>query len=1443
MILRFTVIDPAAGARHDVELTAEPDTSVASLLAVLPIQVRERPCFVGSLPLDPETTVGASPLIGGCCLTVGERGQDTHWPPPGSAVVIRAVEGPDAGRQWALPLGAHLVGRSTNAAVPLIDLQASRTHAMFHISPDQVEIADAVSANGTYVDGVRVVERVPVPDGAMVRIGEDVLECVPAPQRGLHATRSPDGRLDFDRAFAPAPAIPRPRIELPTPESDRGNLKAVLASSAAPIALGVVMAAVLRQPAMLLLAAFAPLSALVSYVIERRQRKARAAAYEKAKAEAVTRIGEAVATEEQVRRTLAPDEPTVTLMATGETRGLWPRNLDSPDGLVVRVGVADLPATIELSGTRWEGFETPRLRSVPMTVDLRTTGVFGVAGPAPRADLLTNWLIIQLATLRSPDDLRLVVVTADDGDSLAWTRWLPHLDGGEGSPMAAWVGNGGQSRTSRITELKELVVARLEERKTDSGARFAQDVVVILHGALAMRNQPGMREVLRDGPSVGVYTICVDGRDMNECRGLCEVGKSGSWLRRDRSEQATDVRPDGMDQVEAERLARTLAPMRDRLTLAAAEAAIPYPVRFLDLLEVGTPAEDDVLSRWESLPGPTTEVPLGADGTGPVTVDLAKQGPHTMLAGATGAGKSVLLQTLVTSLLLANRPDELNLVLVDFKGGSAFLPFANCPHVVSLIRSTGETPADVFDDAAAARVLASVRAEVRRRESLLARYGGEIDAYWKDRGRNPALPALPRLVMIFDEFARVLETSPDFLKELVNVAAKGRSLGMHLLLATQSLQGKLSAELKNNIDLRITLRQNERADSVEVLDVPDAVTIPGRLRGRGMILCTKDEVRTPRLFQSGYLGDPPPVDGAAPAQVRLVDWSTLGMPRPEPERATGNRATDQDLAIAAIEAASTRLGLVAPQRPLLPPLAAEVSLADLPVEIPPTAVPFGLADDPAGQEQPVAALDLAATERWLIAGGPQSGRTTAVRSMLTSLVTRFRPDEAHVYVIEQNPAGLAEYARLPHCGGVLSPAEPDRVRRLVTWLGQEVQRRKVARLTATSPGAVRDPWIVLIVDGWEYLENRSDPSFEETSVLRTLRGVVTAGPPVGVHVVAVGGHIMMRSQTPDLYSRQVLLPFPKEETRRASLPSGRTSPPILPGRAIEAGSGLHLQIAMPGRSVTDLAAQGLPHQGLAAQGLPHQFPPLPAVVGADALEVPEPPSSTWFAVGVGGSDVKPVGVDLFDADPHLVLVTGPSGSGRTTAAAAFAAGLRRAGVGVLAVAPPRSPLRRLLPDDPGVRLVTGTQVKDADLRDAVSFFGEGRYAVILDDCEQITVTPSEDGFVTAPTLLEEIASPAAIGRQALVLCGDAGPILSSQRRSLLRVVQEVLTEGTRILLSPTHGFSARELGFQLEADQFFAGPPGRGYLGSGRTSELVQLAPADAGRVKSPMREAIAHPV
>ncbi|MEV0622952.1 FtsK/SpoIIIE domain-containing protein [Nonomuraea sp. NPDC050404] len=1396
MIIRLTIRDPVAATAVDVEVTAEPETLIGSLLRALPFPVKGRPCYVGTDKLDPETRVADGPLVPGATISVGEPERVHPWRPLAAAGAIRVFAGPDAGRVVWLSPGGHVIGRERTDISLVRDQRASRQHALLNVSwTGEATVTDLGSRNGTLVNEVGV--RLPTalrPDGVL-QVGDDRLRWAPLPPARLRTVRNADGHIDFDRAFSHAPAVTGTRITMPRNEVPQRNIAVALLSSLLPLPISIAMAILLKSPYFLLFGILTPITFFGTQWVEGRQRKKKELEFDQRKRDTMERIRQHVVHEQWLRHVVAPDEVDLTFAATHEGPGLWPRNADSPDGLTLRVGVADEPATITFDGEPWPEFVPPPLRGVPVTVDLREIGVLGVIGPHEPVNALLRWLLVQLGTLRAPDELRLVLITASGGEHLAWTRWLPHLNVA-GAPVPCLVGNTRETRTERIEELKELVTERLKVRERH--VAFGEDVVVVLDGARALRDIPGMKEVLREGPSVGVYVICADQRSLNECRGVCELDGAGMRLTRGRQGLPVAVQPESLGERAAERIARAVAPMRDRLTLARADSVIPDAVRLLDALGLPEPTPEAVLARWGADPGPTTKVCVGADGGGPVTVDLAADGPHTMLGGATGAGKSILLQTLVTSLLLANRPDELNLVLVDFKGGSAFLPFEHCPHVVGLIRSTGDTAADVFDESAARRVLASVRAEVRRREAILARYGGEIDVYWNSGGR------LPRLVMVFDEFARVLETSPDFLRELVNVAAKGRSLGMHLVLATQSLQGKLSPELKNNISLRITLRQNEPSDSTEVLGVPDAASIPSRLRGRGMIMRVGGEQRTPQLFQTGYLGDPPPT-GLATASARLAPWSTLGLPRPESGDAPRAGRTDQDLAIAAVLATAPRLAAEPPFRPLLPPLPAA-----LPLEAVEGAggVPFGLIDDPANQAQPAAALELDGTERIMVAGGPQSGRTTFCRTLITSLAAGCSPAQVWLYVVENHPGGLSAYASLPHCGAVAGAGEPDRIRRIVTWLADEVERRRLARL---SPGEPAAPVIVFVIDGWEYFEDRGSPDFFETPLLVTLRGIVAGGPPVGVHTVAVGGHDMLRGKTPDLFSRRLFLAFPREETRRSYLSSGMVSPPLLAGRAIEAASGLHVQICLPPDQLPAPPAPARHSREPARQA--RAFPPLPVSVPLSRLD--------GAAIGVGGPGVAPVELDLFDLGPHLVLVSGPAGSGRSNAALVMATVLLRAGVHVLAVGPPRSPLVRSLP---GARTLVGTSFADADLREAVAAFEGERYAVVVDDFDQITITAREQGFDTLPTLLQDLLAPAELGRRALVLAGDATPLLEGHRRSLSGEVTEVLRSGSRFLLTPTSRVNAREHGVSLEPDQFFAGPVGRAYLGTARRLDLVQFA-------------------
>ncbi|WP_285597171.1 FtsK/SpoIIIE domain-containing protein [Kineosporia sp. NBRC 101731] len=1421
VIFRLTVLDQQRGTAHDIEVSAEPDSSVRSLLTSLPFDIGGRPCFVGDQELDPDEELEFCPLTVGSYLSIGGPGPLTRPVAPDLVGRLRVLSGPDAGRSFSLRPGENWLGRSASCDIQLRDPMVSRQHAQITASRDSLTVTvsdSAEKANGVRVSGTRIVGLHRLDTGDRFQVGDDVLEVSASPGPPVHVGRTADARLEFDRAFAPTPQVARVSLNFPSAPPAGSGAKAMIMAMAVPMALGVTMALVMKQPTMLLFAAFTPLTMGVTWFTERRQRGAKTQEFEAAKERIRTQIDQATVTETRVRHAQAPDPDSVAMTASGAVRGLWPREAEADDALLLRVGRHSGPAALDLRGDPWPGFTEPQVHGVPWTVDLRTTGVLGLVGPPDRTTPVTNWLLTQLGTLCSPNDLRLIVLAPDGDTDLAWTRWLPHVAVGDGTETPCAIGVTHATRAARLDELKQLIAQREDALRDQYAPRFDQHVVVVLQGALTLRKVPGIRELLHDGPRVGVYSICIDTRDMIDCRGLIRLDDDTVTAWRQRNETADVIEPERVTGPRAEMLARALAPMRDRLSARDDPGALPYPQRFLDLLGIGRPATEDVLRLWKENPGPTLEVPLGADAQGPVTVDLAGQGPHTMLAGATGAGKSILLQTLVTSLILANRPDELNLVLVDFKGGSAFLPFEHCPHVVALIRNTEDDPAQKFDEAAAQRVLASVRAEVRRRESILGRHGGEIDHYWKARTRDASLPPLPRLVMVFDEYARAMDTSPDFPKELMAVAGKGRSLGMHLVFATQSLQGKLSPEMKNNISLRITLRQNEKSDSVEVLGVPDAVTIPGRFKGRGMIICTLDENRQPRPFQSGYLGNPPPDGTSRPAQIRLVDWSVLGLPRPESRVNHAERETDQTLAIAAVEAACTAARIPMSKRPLLPPLPSQLRPEDLRYAATRQAAPgelaFALADDPENQEQPVLALDLTGTDRWMIAGGPQSGRTNALRALLSS-AARYRPDQVHVYVIANRDGELTPYGEMPQVGAVMHSGEPDRIRRLVTWLGQEVQRRTRERFSDTGP----QPAIMLVVDGWEDLEHRGQGLFDETSVLTTLYDVISAGTPVGVHVVVTGGQVMLNSRLPDLYNRRLLLSFPSESTRRSAVGGSFSPPPPLAGRGIETASGCHAQIVHVGPPEPWTVPAGrFANAARRFDRLPTQVPLSDRTLWTAAT------TSTWIPLGRGGAQVEPIGVDLFGDDPHLLLISGPAGSGRSTSAAAVVHGLRQAGVPVIAIAPPRSPLHRLITPDPDLQILAGTAWTDEKLHEAAAVFDGDPYVVVVDDFDQMKIEARMENFAPAPTLLDELADPASAGKRALVLCGDAGPVLDGAVRGLARVVEASVQGGTRLVLSPMGVFAARQLGLTLERDQILPVPPGRGYVVARRVVQQIQGA-------------------
>ena len=426
------------------------------------------------------------------------------------------------------------------------------------------------------------------------------------------------------------------------------------------------------------------------------------------------------------------------------------------------------------------------------------------------------------------------------------------------------------------------------------------------------------------------------------------------------------------------------------------------------------------------------------------------------------------------------------------------------------------------------------------------------------------------------------------------------------------------------------------------------------------------------------------------------------------------------------------------------------------------------------------------------------------------------------------PAGLADYAGLPHCGAVFSAAEPDRIRRFVGWLTAETERRTMSRFT---PGGRDNPVIVVVVDGWEQFESRANPALAEVSLGPALRAVMAVGAPLGMHIVPVGGQDLLTGKVPALCNQRLLLHFPNEDIRRAQLRGGMTLPPSVAGRAIDGATGHHVQVCEPDASAADVVAKAAAWQesaDLDPARLPRPFPSLPAKITVGELTFPEPlPSRLWVPLGVGGPDITTIGADFFGGDPHLMLIAGPPGTGRSTAIATLGRLLSWNGIDVLAIAPPQSPLADMLANEENVTMLTAMSIEDAALREAAAPFGERRYAVLLDDADKITIQATKQGFNDAPTLLDEIIRPDALGRRALIMAGDATPILSGSRRSLQKVTSEIMMSGTRLLLNPAKRADARDFKLSLEPDQYFSGLPGRGYLASTGAARLIQLAKMD----------------
>ena len=1393
MQLTVTAVSPASRWQADALIDADPGTTVAHVAAELDRLVRGTAeprvpgLFVGGHRLPGDMRLADSPVLDGCVVSLGDPAGCVR-PEQAGVAELRVAGGPAAGEVYRLGFGAADVGGQGAGAdradieiadprIPPFALRVIVGHGGGQVAP--YDGADVL------LDGQPLDEAAYWRPGQQVAVGSTLLDLVPyqPPDAALHPAEDGAG-LEFNRPPRLLPPDSATRFQLPNPPGKPERRPVPILMALVPVLLGVGMAYFLRQVYMLALAVFSPAMLLGSYVSDRRHgRKSHArqqAEYEERRARVERDARETMDTERARRRYDCPDPATVLSIATGPRRRLWERRRTDPDYLLLRVGTADLPSAVELTDPAADEHRRRRcwrIADAPVTIPLAERSVAGVAGPGDMPRSLGRWLVAQVAALHSPEDVQICVLTGTAGQAAwEWVRWLPHCRPAEGQNCAVLIGNDAETVAARIAELQAIIADRQKTPGEQGQGRPGREIVVVFDGSRRLRSLPGAIQVLREGPPAGVYSICLDADERllpAECQAVTAAGPDGALVVQQMNEPVVaPVRPECVTPGWAEQLARSIAPVRD-VSGEGDAAGLPDACRLLDMLGLEPPAAEAIAAGWQA-GGRSTQAMIGACYDGPFGIDLSRDGPHALVAGTTGAGKSELLQTLIASLACANRPDAMTFVLVDYKGGSAFKDCLHLPHVTGMVTD--------LDAHLTQRALASLSAELTRRERVLAAAGvTDIEEYTERAGHEPRRPLLPRLVIVIDEFASLARDLPDFVAGLVGIAQRGRSLGIHLILATQRPSGVVSADIRANTNLRIALRMTDTAESADVIDAPDAARIARGVPGRGYVRLGHTSLVP---FQAARIGGRRPGadrrGAAAHPWVTPLGWATLGRPEPRrpAARQTDDEFTDLKVLVEQIRRAAAGLRIPAQPSPWLPPLPHTLLLCDLPglgrQPRPGQApVPFGLTDLPDRQRQQPAVISLDTFGHLMAAGAPRSGRSQLLRTIAASVAIGFSRADVHLYGIDCGNGALLPLADLPHCGAVVTRTQDERAARLLARLGAELTRRQdllaaggfagITEQRAAAPPADRLPHIIVLLDRWEGFTS----TLGETgggALIDVITRILAEGASAGIHLVMTGDRSLLAGRISALCEDKLVFRLAeRDDYALAGLRSRDLPGNIPPGRAFGAGTGTETQVALlaPDPSGHGQAA-ALRQIADWAAALDATVPPARRPFRIDLLPSritfgeawnlrPRDTSPLWGLVGVGGDELTGLGPDLSDGTPAFI-VAGPARSGRSAVLASMTRSLLAGGAQVILVMPRPSPLRSLATLPGAAAVFAQPDLGEDELAAAIaSLTAPG--AVVIDDADLLA-------NCEAGGELSKIITRGGGRPLALILAGDPDSLAS-----------------------------------------------------------------------------------
>lgn len=1303
MKLRLTYLQPT-GSAVDIGVTVDSEAPIAALAEAL---ARRDPSGGGEpggaitlarydesgrpAPVPGTTLVGEAGIRSGSMIAL-----TADSAPRAASDAIGAVltvhGGPDAGATFDLGFGATVVGRGAECPIRLSDPMVSTHHARINVA-DEIEIIDENSSNGLLVGG-ELVPRVTLRPGDRVVLGESTItvESRRAAPIGI-APLSPT--VAFNRSPRVDPAYPGGEFIAPEPPSPPEPQRFPMISALVPLLMGVGVFAVTGNPFSVVFVLFSPLMLVGGYFQNKRwARQSLEEAVRNFRANLADLVVDlrTEADEERRRRSIEHPGAAEVVQAIDSTNPLmWTRRPEHDSFMELRLGLGVQPSRTKVNSANSRN-SLPELYAelvtvvdefalvdrVPVVGSFLVSGNVGVSGPDEGMLGVARGLLIQLVGLHSPAELVIVAVaSARSAGRWEWLKWLPHAASDHSPISGEHLVATAPGCSNLVSELTDLVQLRSAD---DSGLGAATPdlpriVVVVEDDAPVARSR--LVHLAEVGPEVGVHLVWTAASTSGipaACRSFVEVDPSSGSAATGRVVEGEFVVPvliEPLDSVNAERLARSLAPVVDSGALVNDESDVPSSVSFLADAGVAIATEPaSIIDRWResnSLVGQrvgtqrlkrdnSLRALVGHTATDLLHLDLRAQGPHALVGGTTGSGKSEFLQTWILGMATAHSPQRVTFLFVDYKGGSAFADCVNLPHSVGLV--TDLSPHLVQ------RALMSLNAELRYREHVLNRKKAK-DLLELERRNDPEAP--PSLVIVIDEFAALVQEVPEFVDGVVNVAQRGRSLGLHLILATQRPAGVIKDNLRANTNLRIALRMADEEDSRDVVGTPQAGTFDPEIPGRGVAKTGPGRLS---LFQAAYVGGWTTDEAPPPAiSVRTlvfgpgVEWDPVEVGAAVAEEDPG--PPDIHRIVSTVRSASEAAKLPQPRKPWLPELASTYDLAELPLPRKDSELVLGVADRPEAQEQQTLAFRPDLDGNLAVFGTGGSGKSALLRTLGVGAGLTARGGPCFVYGLDFGSRGLTMLETLPHVGSIVGADDVERTARLVAQLHATVDERAVryAKVNAgtideyrTLANAPEEPRVLLLLDGFSAFRSAYEVG-PVSGLFDELIGVAADGRPVGVHVAFSADRLgVVPSSLVASVQQKVALRVSNEmDESMLGIPKGGFGEAPPPGRGFIDGT--EVQIAVLGGS-QDVAAQAASIERLAEsmrRANAPQAPPierLPETVALDQLPATVDGLPTF---GVSDATLGPIGFD----PSGVLLVAGPSGSGRSTAVVTMLGSLRQ----------------------------------------------------------------------------------------------------------------------------------------------------------------------------------------